>query len=669
MASQTGNNSVRLARRVLLIGWDAADWKLIDPLLEQGRMPHLAKFIDAGLMGNVASLTPMLSPMLWTSIATGKYADRHGILGFAEPDPQTGKVRPVTSTSRQCRALWNILSERGLRSGVVNWFASHPPEPIHGFVVTDRYAPISTPPEAQRAGAVGSVYPPELLALLEETRVELADTTPAQVAPFIPRVAELDPAREERLAHLRFLLAQGATIHAAATRLMVEQEWDFLGIYYDSIDRFGHAFMEYHPPRMPQISERDYEHYKEVMTGCYVWHDMMLGRLLELAGDDTTVIIVSDHGFHSDHLRPAVSSRIQGGRPVAWHRPLGVLAIKGPRLRRDERIYGASLLDITPTILWLLGCPVAKDMDGSPLIQIAEQPPASEEVPSVDTYETGEAKAAAPAADEDAAVTAAMLERLADLGYIERDAKADEVVLERHQNLGQVYASSGRPGLALTEFEHVLQARPDDEATLQAMAGCLLQLGRLEECEAKVRQVLAGGGDAPRANLMLGMIEFRRGHDEPALAYLHQAEAACPDLPGLQCQIGNVYLRRQRLDDAEHAFEQALAIDPQSPEAHDGMGIVHRQRGRLAEAVRSHMEAIALLHYRPLSHLNLGLALAELGRIRWALRAFHVAADMNPHDPLAHRCLAELYEKAVKDPAKAERHRETAQRLRAERDA
>ena len=72
----------------------------------------------------LASLDPMLSPMLWTSIATGKRADQHGILGFVEPDPGGGGLRPVSSTSRRTKALWNMLHQRGMRSGVVGWFAS-----------------------------------------------------------------------------------------------------------------------------------------------------------------------------------------------------------------------------------------------------------------------------------------------------------------------------------------------------------------------------------------------------------------------------------------------------------------------------------------------------------------------------------------------------------------
>src|SRR3954453_440465 len=98
----------RLAKKLLLIGWDAADWKLITPLVDAGRMPTLAKLIDSGCIGNISTLRPCLSPMLWTSIATGKTADQHGICGFVEPLPDALGVKLVGSTSRKTKALWNM---------------------------------------------------------------------------------------------------------------------------------------------------------------------------------------------------------------------------------------------------------------------------------------------------------------------------------------------------------------------------------------------------------------------------------------------------------------------------------------------------------------------------------------------------------------------------------
>src|SRR5678815_2333056 len=129
----------RLAKKVLLIGWDAADWQFINPLLDAGQMPTLERMINNGVIGKIATLTPVLSPMLWTSIATGKRAHKHGIYGFIEPRPDGQGVQPVQSTSRKCKAIWNILSQNGLKSNVLGWYASHPAEPINGCCVSNQY--------------------------------------------------------------------------------------------------------------------------------------------------------------------------------------------------------------------------------------------------------------------------------------------------------------------------------------------------------------------------------------------------------------------------------------------------------------------------------------------------------------------------------------------------
>jgi predicted AlkP superfamily phosphohydrolase/phosphomutase len=91
--------------KTLLIGWDAADWKVISPLIDAGEMPNLAGLVEQGVMGNLATLYPMLSPMLWTSIATAKRAHKHGIHGFSEPDPASGGARPITNLGRKTKAI------------------------------------------------------------------------------------------------------------------------------------------------------------------------------------------------------------------------------------------------------------------------------------------------------------------------------------------------------------------------------------------------------------------------------------------------------------------------------------------------------------------------------------------------------------------------------------
>ncbi len=655
----------RWSQRVLLIGWDAADWKMIEPLIERGELPNLARFLDEGIMGNVASLRPMLSPILWTSIATGKHADKHGILGFAEPDPHADGIRPVTSTSRRCKALWNIISDAGMKAGVVNWFASHPTEPINGFVVSDRYPTAVGPLDEEWPAVQHSVHPAALLEPACRLRVHPAMVNPRQLKEFLPTLGSWDATTDKHVAELRGLLAQCATVHMAATWLMQEQEWDFCGVYYDAIDRFAHGFMEFHPPRMEHVEPEAFERYREVMTACYRFHDMMLGRQMELAGDDATIILLSDHGFHCDELRPAGSSAIDAN-PVAWHRQHGIVALRGPCIKKDERLYGASLLDIAPTVLMLLGLPVARDMDGQPLRQVLSTDISSVRIPRIPTYDTEEA--AAPIVDyrEDPWANEQMLAQLEALGYIERSSgkQRERIVLDRERNLGQVFSSTDRPSEALQCYDKVLAAEPDDVGTKMAKAMCHLQLRDYDACEAVAREVLDAEDDAPRAQLIMGIIAFHRGNVTESLAHLRAAERDNPELPGLHRQIGSVYLRRRRWKDAERNFARAIELNPHDPEAYDGLGVAYRRQRRSAEAVEQHMRSISLLHYRPTTHVHLGLALAEVGQFDWAIRAFHVALELNPMLTLAHRCLAQLYERAKDDPERAAEHRRYAVRSR-----
>src|SRR5574344_683708 len=105
----------RTAKKILLVGWDSADWKMINRLIDEGKMPTMKYLVENGTMGNMATLDPPFSPMLWTSIATGMRPDKHGILGFSEPDPNMHAIRPVSSTSRKVKAIWNILTQKEMK--------------------------------------------------------------------------------------------------------------------------------------------------------------------------------------------------------------------------------------------------------------------------------------------------------------------------------------------------------------------------------------------------------------------------------------------------------------------------------------------------------------------------------------------------------------------------
>ena len=156
------------ANKVLLVGWDAADWKMIHPLMDHGLMPATKRLVEGGVMANLTTLSPVLSPMLWTSIATGKRPFKHGILGFTEPTPDGSAVQPVSSLSRKTKAIWNILNQEGRRSIVVGWWPSHPAEAINGVMVSNHYQRAPRTGDGAWPMARGTVHPPRLVEKLAE---------------------------------------------------------------------------------------------------------------------------------------------------------------------------------------------------------------------------------------------------------------------------------------------------------------------------------------------------------------------------------------------------------------------------------------------------------------------------------------------------------------------
>jgi predicted AlkP superfamily phosphohydrolase/phosphomutase/tetratricopeptide (TPR) repeat protein len=452
--------------RVLLVGWDAADWKVIQPLIDAGKMPNVQRLVRAGATGQIATLHPPLSPMLWTSIATGKRPFKHGIHGFTEPAPDGSGIRPVTNLSRKTKALWNILSQNDLRSVVIGWWPSHPAEPIDGVMVSDQYHRAHGPLSEGWALPDNTVHPPELAGTLASLRMHPDLLMPHVVEPFIPLAKDIDQDKDKRLAVFLRTLAECMSIHSAAMWLLDHNPWDFFAVYFEAIDHFCHAFMRYHPPRQPWIGERDFELYHNVISMAYQFHDEMLGTLLKKAGDDTTVILMSDHGFHPDHLRPASIPDIPAG-PAIEHRDFGVLAISGPGIKRDERLHGSSLLDVAPTILTMYGLPVGEDMDGKVLSQAFVQTPRVAFIPSWEEVPGADGRHPANTRLDPAAAREA-LERMIALGYIERpdencEVAIDKTIRELRYNLGEAYQDDGRHAEAHEIFTELYNADADEQ--------------------------------------------------------------------------------------------------------------------------------------------------------------------------------------------------------------
>lgn len=648
-------------KRFLLIGWDAADWRVIKPLLAQGVMPTLKSIMDNGAWGNLATLDPPLSPMLWTSIATGMTADRHGILGFVEPMPEGKGVRPVLGSSRRTKAIWNILMQKGYKSHVIGWWPSHPAEPIDGVYVSNFYQIANSEYGEPWPLAPGIVHPARVEDKLASLRLHPAEITSAHILPFVPKAAEIDQERDKRLGVIARILADTTSVHDAATWAMENEPWDFMAVYYDAIDHFSHSFMKFHPPRQDGIPDDLFELYNGVVTAAYRFHDMLLARLLELAGPDTTVMLISDHGFHPDHLRPRGIPKEPAG-PAHQHRELGIVVMNGPGISSGERIYGANLLDITPTILGYFDLPLARDMTGRPLIEVFRNPP---ELQVIDSWETvsGECGMHPSNQRRDPWGEQVMMERLIALGYIdppgeEIQASINKFARESRYYLARVYLSTQQQVKALPILENLYQQAPDQTRYALSLVQCYRDLNKIANAIQIVDALIdmydrkIPGLDALKATLLLA-----DGKMEEAKSLLEIALQNDPKNPLVYLQIGWAYSKLNLKIEAENAFRKTLNLDPDNSSAYHGLAVVYLHQNRLEDSVNASLSAIERKYFLPAAHYTLGQALRRLGQWESAAQAYKIAVMQAPGMKKGHLALAQLYQNRLGKPDLAAEHR------------
>lgn len=638
--------------KVLLIGWDAADWKVITPLLDAGEMPALKGMIEQGVMANIATLEPVFSPMLWSSIATGKYADKHGILGFTEPDTNTIGVRPVSVTSRKTKAIWNILTQNNYKTNVVAWWPSHPAEPVNGVYISNFYQRASTPIDQHWPMLQGTVHPKEFSQIFKELRLHPGELTEAHIIPFIPNLSLINQEEDKRLEGIMKILADCSTVHNAATWAMENTEWDFMAVYFDAIDHFSHLCMKFHPPQLPGIPDDLFNIYKDVVNSAYKFHDMMLERLLKLAGDDCTVILLSDHGFHSDHNRPILLPKAPAA-PAYEHRAYGIFCAKGPGIKKDERIYGINLLDIAPTILHLFNLPVGDDMDGKVMQQIFEKSSPIEKIPSWDLVE-GNSGMHLEGIKQDPQAAQEALKQLVELGYIEQpdenaEKAVERTVLEQNINLARVYMGSGRYVNA-SEILQKLFDKNKDIRIATRLARCYYQLYENKKAMQVVLQTKTPDGKESAAlKLIEGQLLLRQNKPKEAIALLKELQKKTAYSTHLMQEIGNAFLQLKRWKMAEKIFLQVLEKDPDTAPAYNGLAIIYIEQKRYEEAAEAALNAIGLFFEFPMAHYHLGVALLNLKEFEHAAQALELSLKFLPNLAKARTYLVDIYMNHLKN--------------------
>ena len=647
--------------KVLLIGWDAADWKLIWPLIAKGEMPALKKLMDRGVYGNMNTMNPPYSPMLWSTVATGKTPDKHGVLGFIEVKDDLKGIQPVTTNSRKAKAIWNVLHHEGYKSNLVGWWPSFPAEPINGVIVSDRFQKVNKDPRKKNPIQKGTIHPESLTKDIIDLRMFPHEITEAHIKPCIPKANEIDQEKDNSLISFAKILAENTSVHCASTYVMRNTEWDFMGIYYDLIDHFCHAFMKYHPPKQKPIPQKSYEIYKDAVISSYKIQDMMLERTMELVDDDTTIIVMSDHGFESGSRRILKMPKYPAA-PALEHRQFGIFVAAGPNIKKNEKVFGLGLIDVAPTILHMFGLPIGKDMDGKVALDIFEQP---EEPKYIESWEQVEGDFAQlnKSDDSDILNDQETMQQLIDLGYIEKpDEKIETAILKTQcdlkHNLARVYLgkkdfeTSKELLLELINDTYPVYQQSDFEGKNKALLERqgwkvgdsiintipfymdLISISLAETSFDQAEEYLIKLRKLDRkfevqTYLTEAKILVGRGQNKKALKILQIAKSKKPNAE-IWYQIGKIQAGFAHYNDAKESFENALKIEVDTAKYHLALATTLLRLDENEDAADHALTAIELVKYYPQAHYILGEALEKLGDTDNAKIAYETAARLKP---------------------------------------
>ncbi len=441
---------------VLLIGLDGFEWSGVLPLLREGRLPHIAALLSRGWFGTLQTIPNRVSPALWTTIATGKDVEKHGVLDFLKAR------KPAVffgSGDRRTKAIWNMLSERDRTSASIGWFVTYPAERVNGLMVAQANTAETMKAMRMKKGTLlegvsGQVFPPEREAEVFEVLEGVERDMEKVMVDRVPGPLDDVAPRHRALVEANRWSFRADEIYLRIALRAAGEKPDLLAVYFGSTDVVAHRFWPLSKPRgfpYRTLADRAGKDLARRMTPgswtnallgdlfwravepspdagfparmlfrTYEYADQMLGRLVEAMPKDTRVLVVSDHGFrpwhHTDGPDAFFLAAGAGIREAGLREPA--------RLARGDLRRIGHIHDIAPTLLSLLSLPFGQDMDGLPLEAALRRDPRLPSPRPIPTWDDPEwlaarkleAPAPAPATGEE---DTERLEQLRALGYIQ----------------------------------------------------------------------------------------------------------------------------------------------------------------------------------------------------------------------------------------------------------
>jgi predicted AlkP superfamily phosphohydrolase/phosphomutase len=252
--AQSAQESTNLVK-VLVIGLDAATFDFIIPWVKDGSLPCLSKIMNEGVHGPLVSTIPSVTPPAWTSMFTGTNPGKHGIFHFHDVYAMPERSIVINATYRQSPVIWEILTEVGKNSVLLNVPMTYPPEPINGVIISGFLTP---------RAAEDFFYPPSLQSQIVEMNY--------QIGQIFGDESHLSYKQIEKNIRNRTDMAKW---------LMQNHQWDFFTVVYMASDGVVHR----------------YPHNPDAIKYVYQRLDNAIAELIDTAPSNTIVMITSDHGI------------------------------------------------------------------------------------------------------------------------------------------------------------------------------------------------------------------------------------------------------------------------------------------------------------------------------------------------------------------------------------
>ncbi|MEA2239776.1 MAG: hypothetical protein QOC81_4500 [Thermoanaerobaculia bacterium] len=584
--------------RVVIFALDGADWELLHELADDGRIPNIKALAAGGTATSLQTIQPTVSPMIWTTIATGMTPDRHGVIDFIDRAHHT----PVDAYSRRVPALWDVADAFGRPALVANWWGAWPATAPNSIFY-------GTPVE----DVANAVYPPSVAGRAASFAVPASTIGYEQGRRFLNVSAEEwnsaidgnNPA--DPIVIFRSVLAKTWNDHRVAINLYNDQrragqDPTLVMVSYEGTDAVNHLFAPYHPPQREGISEQNYRKYWPAVSNYYAEVDRLIGEWMNVLPRDTTVMIMSSYGFRWGKNRPR--SMPNGGAALSDHRNPGMFIAYGPHVL-PTKTHPMSVYDVAPTVLALLGLPPSLEMPGHAATWAFKD---IAPITSVRVVSYGEFVANKPVSASAGMAEAPFAAQLQAIGHVNDPTRNLTPVLEDEEdatqraatplsperwglyayynNLGVELRAKGKMSESVDAFDRAIDINPTRPIPHLDEAMVMFDRQQYTAADEHFLTAITLGLPNPENYLIdFAALYRQRNMNARAIALLYQGRKLFPQSYAIAVNLGSALLDAERYTEGVPELVRALGLQPASTVALNNLGLFYAKQNDYGRAL------------------------------------------------------------------------------------